>query len=263
MRIRENIPEVDQVLDGARTHALVNASAEDLIEALPEQSIDLLLTDPPYCSGGMVRGDRANGSRAVKKYWHERGDQQPLEILGDTRDQRGYLMWASAWLRGCLRVLRPGSIAAVFTDWRQLPTVTDALQVAGYVWRGIIPWRKGRAVHGQPGRPRPECEYIVWGTAGPRAVEGLVAPGSYFDLPTPQAERIMVCSKPITLLQQLAELAPVGGVVLDPFAGGATTLIGAVAAGRRAIGAELSTENFELARRRVAGHLGEPEPLAA
>ena len=35
-----------------------------------------------------------------------------------------------------------GGIAAVFIDWRNLPAMTDAFQMAGWIWRGVVPWNK-------------------------------------------------------------------------------------------------------------------------
>jgi hypothetical protein len=51
-----------------------------------------------------------------------------------------------------------------FTDWRQLPMLTDVLQAGGFVWRGVMPWDKtesSRAPH--TGYFRHQCEYVVWG----------------------------------------------------------------------------------------------------
>ena len=34
----------------------------ELLQDIPDGSVDMVLTDPPYSSGGMYRSDRANGS---------------------------------------------------------------------------------------------------------------------------------------------------------------------------------------------------------
>lgn len=53
----------------------------------------------------------------------------------------------------------------MFIDWRQLPAATDALQWAGWIWRGTAVWDKGNS-RPQKGRFRQQAEYIVWGSNG-------------------------------------------------------------------------------------------------
>lgn len=73
--------------------------------------------------------------------------------------------------------------------------------------------------------------------------------------------------KSLTLMEWLIRLTtPVGGTVLDPFAGSGSTLCAAVRAGFNAIGIEQDPDYFELARSRVgywaARFRGEPAPGA-
>ena len=65
--------------------------------------------------------------------------------------------------------------------------------------------------------------------------------------------------KPLALLDTLVRACcPPGGVVLDPCCGSGTTLVAAMAAGRRAIGCDLNPEAVELARSRLGG---QPRPF--
>ncbi len=66
-------------------------------------------------------------------------------MLGDLKDQRSFVMWASLWLGECWRLARAGASCLVFSDWRQLPALTDAIQAAGWAWKGIIVWHKPNA----------------------------------------------------------------------------------------------------------------------
>jgi site-specific DNA-methyltransferase (adenine-specific) len=60
--------------------------------------------------------------------------------------------------------------------------------------------------------------------------------------------------KPVSLLRHLVKLlCPPGGLVLDPFAGTATTCEAAVLEGRDAIGIELDPGNAALATERMRG----------
>ena len=214
-----------------------------VLRELPAASVDAVVTDPPYSSGGMVRADRVTDvhTKYVKSTSVSGMALDPF--TGDSRDQRGYGYWCSLWLGECLRVVRPGGIIAVFTDWRQLPTTTDFLQAAGVIWRGILPWHKpnGRMTQG---RPANNCEYVVWGTNGARALEG---PG-YETLPgflqaNSVRDRTHIAQKPIEVLRAVVRVAPRGGVVLDPFAGTGTTGVAAIIEGRGFVGVEI-TEHY-------------------
>lgn len=60
-------------------------------------------------------------------------------------------------------------------------------------------------------------------------------------------------AKPLSLMRYLVKLfAPVGGVVLDPFAGSGSTGIAALQEGRSFVGIERDAHNVEIARRRIA-----------
>jgi hypothetical protein len=65
-------------------------------------------------------------------------------------------------------------------------------------------------------------------------------------------ERIHTTQKPLQLIRDLVSLfTDPGDLILDPFAGSATTLVAAYEQGRRAIGVEMDAKNAEAARRRL------------
>lgn len=98
---------------------LYNADALAVLRELPTASVGALITDPPYSSGGMVRGDRTQAG-THRKYSGTITDANILETFtGDSRDQRAYAYWCALWLAEAARVVRPGGVAVVFTDWRQ------------------------------------------------------------------------------------------------------------------------------------------------
>jgi site-specific DNA-methyltransferase (adenine-specific) len=219
----------------------------DILPTLPK--VDAVITDPPYSSGGMVRGDRNRATS--EKYQH--GDTEKLmpEFGGDSRDQRGYLAWCGLWMEEARRVTPAGAAFIVFTDWRQLPVVTDAVQVGGWVWRGIAAWDKGTAIP-QPNSLLAQCEYIVWGTNGPRVTDykgGAYLPGC-FRVNSPK-EREHITEKPVALLEELVKIVPGGAAVLDPFMGSGTTGVACMNLGRSFIGIEREPKYFDIACRRI------------
>lgn len=229
---------------------LLQGDALRVLAGIPNATVDLILADPPYSSGGQYRGDRTQ-STSTKYVSSDSARKSIDDFTGDNRDQRGYLAWSTLWLSEAYRVLRPGRACVVFTDWRQLPITTDSLQAGGFIWRGICVWDKvgGRPA---PGIAGGQAEYAVWGTRGAIDLGYDVYLPNIIRASIPRDDRdLHQTPKPIELLAKLATLAPPGGVVLDPFTGSGSTLVAARRAGRRGIGVELSHHHAATAAQRV------------
>jgi site-specific DNA-methyltransferase (adenine-specific) len=220
-----------------------------VLRTLPDESVDAVITDPPYSSGGLHRSDRNQNTGT--KYVQTGVQVDRPDFQGDNRDQRSYLAWCSLWLSECLRIIKPGRAALVFTDWRQLPTTTDALQAGGFVWRGVIPWDKGRGTRPMIGF-NAQAEYLVWGTRGPTDLGHEVYLDGVQRAPVRQEEKHHQTGKPVGLLEQLLRVVPPGGVVLDPFLGSGTTAVAAQRCGRHCIGIEVTEAYAGVAVARLA-----------
>jgi site-specific DNA-methyltransferase (adenine-specific) len=196
----------------------------DVLRTMPDGSVDAVITDPPYSSGGAFRGDRTQGT--VQKYVRGNTSANYASFSGDGRDQRAYGYWCVLWLAECLRVTKPGGVCCLFTDWRQLPTTSDALQAGGWVWRGIGVWDKTEAARPAKGRFRNQCEYVVWGSNGPLGSE---IEGDRPCLPGVWRKSVVgtnkqhIAGKPVEVMEGIVAICPIGGAVLDPYAGSATT----------------------------------------
>jgi len=230
---------------------LHEGDALTILPTLPAASVDLVLADPPYCSGGRTQSDRTKVT-ARGKYVSGDAQHQLADFAGDNRDQRGYTAWMSLLLAECLRVSKPGASALVFTDWRQLPATSDALQAGGWLWRGIIAWHKPIS-RPRMGGFRADCEYILWGSNGPvdATANPVYLPGLYSHSQPRGAKRHHITAKPIELLQELVRVASPGGTVLDPFAGSGSAGVAALLEGRSYLGIELTEHYAEVARRRL------------
>jgi site-specific DNA-methyltransferase (adenine-specific) len=233
--------------------------ALNLLTAMEPQDIGAIIADPPYSSGGMFRSDRQGDPLTKYRGWSQAEGKssapisQPGSFAGDSRDQRGYMAWCSLWMSQLWRIAKPTSQLFVFTDWRQLPTTTDAMQAGGWTWRGLLVWDKGI---GRPmkGRFRNHLEYIVWGSHGamPEAVDGIY-PSTLLKYAPPGTERVHVTEKPVALLRELVSIAP-AGTILDPFMGSGTTLRAAQDLSRQSIGMEIAQQYCDIAIERLAQH---------
>jgi site-specific DNA-methyltransferase (adenine-specific) len=222
-----------------------------LLRSLPNASAGALITDPPYSSGGFTRGDRVRSTG--EKYLSSERKERLDDFTGDNRDQRGFVAWCSLWMGEAFRVLEDGAPVVVFTDWRQLPVTTDAVQIAGFVWRGIAVWTKENASRPQLGRYRADAEFLVWGSKGPmRPWDGAEAlPGTFAHAPVHASEREHQTEKPLALMEEVVRIAPPGALVLDPFCGSGTTGMACIRRGRRFLGCELSEGYAGRARGRL------------
>lgn len=215
-----------------------------------DEQVGSVVTDPPYSSGGMFRGDRSGATSAKYVGFAEEMSRKDLpDFVGDSRDQRGYAHWAALWLAEALRLTVDGGLGFVFADWRQLPTTTDALQAGGWTWRGVVTWDKG---HARPikGRFRANTEFCAWGSRGPLPVHVGDYPGSVVAAAPPR-DKQHATQKPVAVLTHLLRVAPMAPV-LDPFMGTGTTLRAAKDTGRRAIGIEIEERYCEIAVQRLA-----------
>jgi site-specific DNA-methyltransferase (adenine-specific) len=226
---------------------LIHGDALAVLPTLPAASFDALITDPPYASGGVHAASRqqAPSAKYIRSGLHD-------DFVGDERDQRSHLAWMRLWLAECSRVLKDGAPVLLFTDWRQLPLTTDALQCAGFTWRGVAVWDKTEGVRPQLGRFRNQAEYVVWGSKGnmPLGRRAPVLPGVIRES-VRKADKHHMTGKPTDLMRQLVRICETGGRILDPFAGSGTTLVAADLEGYGWTGIEMTGHYHDVARSRL------------
>lgn len=222
----------------------------EILKKIPDNTIDAVITDPPYCSGG--RGISEKTKLPKTKYNNSSGTYRP-DFAGDAKDQRLWLHWCILWINECQRILKPGGYFLMFSDWRQLPAATDAMQMGEISWRGIVTWDKGRGSRApHKGYFRHQCEYIVWGTKGQcRKIDYAGPFDGCFSFPIKQSDKFHLTGKPTALMEKLVQIVPKGGVIVDPFAGSGTTLVAAKLHEINYIGCEKTLDYYNIARKRL------------
>lgn len=234
---------------------LVTLYHGDCREILPTLGpVDAIITDPPYSSGGMYRSDR-NASTASKYQMTRETNRSYAAFAGDNRDQRSFEKWVDSWASQCLGLVGDGGGIGVFIDWRNVASVVDAIQVSGWVYRGLTPWHKGTDMRPNKGWFRRNVEFVVWGSAG-HLLTGATAEGDCWDgmfvARVNDGDKHHQTGKPVDLMEQMLSVRPEWRTYLDPFAGSASTLMAAKRIGRKAIGIEMSEEYCEVAAKRLA-----------
>lgn len=238
------------------TTTLNNHSIEllkgDALKLLPAmcRNFSAIITDPPYSSGASSLAGKQQST--ARKYTATKGRCPYPDFEGDSLDQRSWTRWMSEWLREARALCIPGAPLCVFSDWRQLPALTDAIQWAGWTWRGVAVWDKVTS-RPQKGRFRQQAEFVAWASNGPMPVDRnvRVLPGVLTYIQEHGPERLHQTQKPLDLMRQIIQICEPGGVILDPFAGSGTTLLAAALEGYDAVGIELSGSYYTAALERL------------
>lgn len=243
---------IDDVLQGRARWCVEQTDAIALMQSLADESVDALITDPPYCSGavGEAQRQRADGqglrSENIRKFgW----------FVGDDMGTAGLVWLLRAMAFEAARVVKPGGSVLVFCDWRMVSNLAPAIESAGLRSQGLLVWDKGAMGLGTGFRAQHELVLHF--------VRGV---GVYHDQATSnvlrcsrvaRSEREHPTQKPVDLLQQLVRVvAPVDGVVCDPFSGAASTGVTALLEGRRFVGGERALEHVLTGRERLTGAAG-------
>ncbi|MBV8302400.1 MAG: site-specific DNA-methyltransferase [Candidatus Dormibacteraeota bacterium] len=207
------------------------------LRSLPEQSVDLVVTDPAY--SGMNQHMRFGHGRIVGRY----GSAENTRWFSEFHDDPETFV---DLLRECHRVLRRDRHIYVMFDSFSLLTL-GALMRAQFDVKGVIVWDKVHLGMGHYFRRR--HEHIVFASKGRRKI-------SRRDLvdvwAIPRIRRAAYpTQKPVALFERmLSASAEPGYVVCDPFCGSGSSAVAALRAGCVFVGADLDRRAVELARRR-------------
>jgi site-specific DNA-methyltransferase (adenine-specific) len=194
---------------------IYHGKAAEVMASLPEASVDLIFTDPPY----------------------------PIEFDS---------VWDDLAVGGA-RLLRDGASLLTYLGHYQMPRVMDALRDAGlrYHWlciqrnHGAMPRMFGR-------RTMVSFKPVLWYTKGPLERGPLMSDElSYVPKGIRERKAMHEWGQPLSYLP-IVRLTEPGGLVLDPFVGSGTVLVAAKDAGRRAIGIEMNEKHCEMAAMRCS-----------
>lgn len=212
--------------------------------SLQDKSVGLLLTDPPY---GISR-----------RYACE--DQVPRRLRRDGTDfimPRGWFGdWdASVEPEAWTTVVLPkvGGWAVTFCAQAQIGIYCDLFTAAGLVAVGPMVWQKTNPVpFNARFKPINAWEALVIGKRPGVPFNGQNVHNVFLHKsPSPQ-QRIHPTQKPLPLIAEFVELfSRPGDLVLDPFAGSATTLVAARDAHRTVLGWEADPAIFAAAVKRL------------
>ena len=242
---------VAAVVEGRARFGVVQGDALEVLGLLPDGSVDLFDVDSPYASGGLHLAQKRapTGTKYAK-------DSALPSFTGDARSQLAWIFWTRVWMAEALRAaVKPSGRLLAFVDDRQFGALQLAIEGADWRWMGAAVWNKGGAARVIPTGFRRQCEFVQWASAGPLPgpKKGLAALPGCFTIPAPRAKvRRHQTEKPVALHDELVKLCPVGGLVVDCFAGSGSAAVAALRRGCRVLLVERSPHYARVSQARCA-----------
>ncbi|RKZ25190.1 site-specific DNA-methyltransferase, partial [bacterium] len=231
------------------------------IERIPDNYIDLIVADPPYCLG--------------KDYGNDSDKKSPLE----------YLEWTKKWIDAVIPKLKDAGSFYIFLSWRYSPEIftymkTKLIMINEIIWDRRVPsmggsTRKFSSVHDNigffvktkkyyfdldsvriPYDPKTKKARTRSIFVGKKWLEIGYNPKDLWSVPRihaqdPERENHPT-QKPLEIIERIIKAScPDNGIVLDPFMGTGTTAAACIANNRKYIGFEINSKYCEMIDNRI------------
>ncbi|MCY8546629.1 DNA-methyltransferase [Bacillus vallismortis] len=206
------------------------------MKLIPNESIDLIVTDPPYTMTKRGKSCRPN--------W------MPNNMGENVFD--GKIPDTQSWMEQCYRVLKNETHFYTFCN---INDITKYLQVAkdvGFKLHNIIAMIKDT---GMPNRwYYKQTELVLFFRKGKaKPINDFTSRDNInVIMPKQSTGKIHITQKPYEFIEKLVtNSSKENEVVLDPFMGSATTAVASICNNRKWVGFEVDTNNIELANKRL------------
>ena len=213
-------------------------NAIELIKQLPAESIDCVVTDPPYKVTSRGNAGNAGGMFTKKVNMQGRVFAENDVKITDFASE-------------LYRVLKEQTHCYVMCNQINLQPYLNELTRVGFKVTRVLVWDKGNKINNQ--FYMGQVEFIIFCRKGKAKRVNNCGISELIAIPNKKTKRkdgtnYHDTEKPVALMQLLIEQSTeAGGVVLDPFVGIGATPIACVKSGRNFIGYELDMEYYSIA----------------
>lgn len=227
---------------------LINGDAIDFMKTLEDESVDLIVTDPPYKvtargnagnSGGMMQSKLSMQGKIFKH-----NDIKPIEYIPEF-----------------YRLLKDGSHCYIMTNHVNLQEMLNTATKCGFRFIKSLIWNKGNKIMGQ--FYMSQFEYILFFRKGKGKKINKCGTADILNVPNKKTKgedgkNIHDTEKPVELMKILIEnSSQEGELVLDPFLGVGATAMACKELNRDYIGIELDEKYYNIACKRVNDYMND------
>lgn len=233
----EQFPEIQLICDDCET----------ILDSLPDNSIDLIVTDPPYEISATNEGGTVNNVKKLNK---------SLKDLVEGKDiTKGYDIPTIG--KKLIRVMKNGINVYFWCNKKQIPDYFKFYVFENKCKFDILCWHKTNALPTYSNKYLSDTEYLLHFFKG----SGKTFPQSYEDAKTyyiapinhkDKKEWGHPSIKPLDITEKIIRnSSKPGDTVLDPFMGSGTTGLACKNLNRNFVGIELYKEYFDIASQRI------------
>ena len=208
---------------------IFNDDCLNLIKQLPNNSIDVCLTDPPY---GIDFQSNARKNK-LKKILN---DEEPF----------------TEWIRPLYSKMKDGGRLICFYRWDVQDAFLNEIINSGFTIKSQLVWNKNQPGMGDlEGEFAPSHELMIYATKGRYTFKNK-RPKTVFNCSRVSNNQIHPNEKPLKLIIDLLQsISEPGEFVFEPFVGSGVTVEACVKTNRICIGTELDEDYFKIAKNRI------------
>ena len=221
---------------------LINGNCLDTLKNIPNESIDLIVTDPPYPTTS--RGNAGNSGGMLQKDINKKGKVFTYNNIN-----------CKEYAPEFYRLLKDGSHCYVMTNHINLIDMLNTFTDVGFHFIKSLIWNKGNKIMGQ--YYMSQYEYILFFRKGKGKKINNCGTSDILSISNKKTKdkdgkNIHDTEKPIELMEVLVNnSSQENELVLDPFMGVGSTGIACIKNKRNFIGIELDENYFNIAKSRI------------
>ena len=221
---------------------LINGNCLDTLKNIPNESIDLIVTDPPYPTTS--RGNAGNSGGMLQKDINKKGKVFTYNNIN-----------CKEYAPEFYRLLKDGSHCYVMTNHINLIDMLNTFTDVGFHFIKSLIWNKGNKIMGQ--YYMSQYEYILFFRKGRGKKINNCGTSDILSIPNKKTKdkdgkNIHDTEKPVELMEVLVNnSSQENELVLDPFMGVGSTGIACIKNNRNFIGIEIDKNYFDIAKSRL------------
>lgn len=219
---------------------LIQGDCIEMMRTLPDQSIDAIITDPPYNIA------KKNNFKTMGRAGIDFGEWD-----------KGFDLFS--YIDEIPRILSKNGSVVIFNDWKNIGNIARYCEEKGLVIKDLLRWKKTNPMpRNRDRRYITDYEVAVWCVNKKskwtfnRLSDTYQRPEFVGSLTSGKEKTSHSTQKPLWLMEEILKIhTNENDTVLDMFMGSGTTMVACQNLNRNGIGIELDKDYFKIAEKRI------------